>query len=224
MHRDEYMSMVGAFLWLANVTRFEIGYIAAQLARFVSNPGRVHFKAAVRVLIYLTSTSEKAFVIKPDIYRPQLRIFVDSNWGTRFSVSGALFEFMGVIIHWFSKTQRSVSMSSTEAEYFAACVAARDGIFFRDLLADLGYMQTSPTPIRSDNKGVSDLSFDPVAFKKTKHILRAAEFLRDEVAKRRFIVVWISGEDNVADLLTKAVQIAVFRHLIRLAYSLTRIS
>ena len=38
VHRDEYMSMVGAFLWLANVTRFEIGYIAAQLARhFLTN-------------------------------------------------------------------------------------------------------------------------------------------------------------------------------------------
>lgn len=58
-HHDECMYMVGAFLWLAIVTRFEIGYITAQLAYFVSNPGRIHFKAAVRELVHLTYTFER---------------------------------------------------------------------------------------------------------------------------------------------------------------------
>lgn len=48
-------------------------------------------------------------------------------------------------------------MSSTEAESLAACVAARDIHFMRDLLADLGNVQTSPTPFCSDDKGVSDI-------------------------------------------------------------------
>ena len=212
-HREVYMSLVGAFLWLANMTRFELGYISSQLARFVSNPARVHFQAALRVLIYLQGSKDRVLTFSPCAARPVLRSYVDSDWGTRFSISGAAFEFMGTLVHWFSKTQRSVSMSSTEAEYFAACVATREILFFRDLLADLGYMQTSPTPLRSDNKGVSDLSFDPVAFKKTKHILRAAEFLRDAVTRRKVLVSWLSSVDNIADLFTKPVALAVFRHL-----------
>lgn len=213
-HRETYMSLVGAFLWLANVTRFELSFISSQLARFVSNPGRIHFQAALRVLIYLQCSKDRSLSIRPHATLPVLRVFVDSNWGTRFSVSAAIFDFMGTVVHWLSKTQRSVSMSSTEAEFFAACVAARDVLFLRDLLADLGYLQTSPTPLRSDNKSVSDLSFDPVAFKKTKHILRAAEFLRDIVSRRQLVITWMSGADNVADLLTKAVTLPVFRHLI----------
>mmetsp|Transcript_32987 Transcript_32987/g.75793 ORF Transcript_32987/g.75793 Transcript_32987/m.75793 type:complete len:278 (-) Transcript_32987:180-1013(-) len=172
-YRETYMSLVGAYLWLANVTRFEIAYVAAQLARFVSNPARSHFTAAIRVLSYLRTTANQALTLTPTrATGPDLRVFVDSSWGTRFSVSGAVFEFKGAVVHWFSKTQRSVSMSSTEAEYFAASMATRDALFLRDLLADFGYMQTYPTPLRTDNKGVVDLSFDPVAFKKTKHILR----------------------------------------------------
>lgn len=217
-YREAYMSLVGAYLWLANMTRFELGYVAAQLARFVSNPSRVHFKAAIRVLVYLRTTKARALVLTPlRDSPPNLRVFVDSSWGTRFSVSGAVFEFMGAIVHWFSKTQRSVSMSSTEAEYFAASLAARDTLFLRDLLEDLNLVQNYPTPMRSDNKGVAELSFDPVAFKKTKHILRAAEFLRDLVARRKVDISWLSGADNVADLLTKLVTVGVFRHLFSLA-------
>lgn len=38
-YREVYMSLVGAYLWLSNVSRPELCYISAQLARFVSNPG-----------------------------------------------------------------------------------------------------------------------------------------------------------------------------------------
>ena len=40
-------------------------------------------------------------------------------------------------------------------------------------------------------------------FKKTKHILRAAEFLRDLVLRRVFVLKHISGVSNPADVMTK---------------------
>lgn len=57
-------------------------------------------------------------------------------------------------------------------------------MFVRELASDLNVKITGPTVIRTDNKGVVDLSLDPVAFKKTKHILRAAHFVRDLVLRR----------------------------------------
>jgi hypothetical protein len=67
---------------------------------------------------------------------------------------------------------------------------------------------------------VVDLSFDPAAFKKTKHILRAAEFVRDRVLRAYVALIWISGADNIADLFTKAVSLPIFRHLLKLDGSL----
>lgn len=221
-HRSDYMSLVGAFLWLANVTRPELAYVAGQLARFVSNPGMVHYRAALRVLVYLKGNPSKDLMFSPS---PHLgfRAYVDSDWAHRFSVSGGIMEYMGCPIQWFSKMQRSVSMSSTEAEYFATCLAAKEVVYFRELLADFGRVQTGPTVILTDNKGVVDLSVDPVAFKKTKHILRAAQYVRDLCARRVIVLKWVSSSHNVADICTKAVPLATFRVLIDLLGHLTSI-
>ena len=117
-------------------------------------------------------------------------------------------------MHWFAKTQRSVSLSSTEAEFFAAMVAARDAIWVREVLEDLGVDLKGATLMRSDNKSVIDLAVDAIAFKKTKHIMRAANYLRD-LQDRLFIrLTWISGKSNPADLFTKPVDIATFRVLL----------
>ena len=107
-------------------------------------------------------------------------------------------------------------MSSTEAEYFAMCAAAKEILFFRDLLLDLHLHLHGPTCMATDNKSVVDLAFDPVAFKKTKHILRAAEFVRDLTLRRVLDLKWISGQSNPADLLTKPFALAHFRKLITL--------
>ena len=54
-----------------------------------------------------------------------------------------------------------------------------------------------------------------VAFKKTKHILRAAEFLRDLVSRGVISVEHLPGVVMIADLLTKAVSRAIFTGLIK---------
>ena len=106
-----------------------------------------------------------------------------------------------------------MSLSSAEAEYYAAMTAARDVLHYRDLASDFGHLQHGATSMHSDSKSAIDMSLDPVAFKKTKHIMRAAHFLRDLVARRFIAMLKVPGEENVADLLTKPVQLPVFRKL-----------
>ena len=60
------------------------------------------------------------------------------------------------------------------------------------------------------------MAFDPISFKKTKHILRAAEFLRDLVAREVVLLKHVPGSTMVADLLTKAVSRVVFIALLKL--------
>jgi hypothetical protein len=119
--------------------------------------------------------------------------------------------------------QKSVSLSSAEAEYFGAMMAARDLIFVRDLLTELAIPLEGPSVMWSDSKSAVDMSRDPVAFKMTKHILRAAEFLRDLVARLVIEVRHLSGRVMIADLLTKAVARVIYHELLRLfdAYSAT---
>ena len=74
--------------------------------------------------------------------------------------------------------------------------------------------------IRTDSEGCVDLSYDPVSFRKTKHILRDAEGLRDCVARMIFVMVHIQGTTNLADILTKAQSVKVFRDLMALYFEL----
>ena len=92
-----------------------IAYSASQLARFMTNPGPSHFKAVIRVLIYVRDTTDRALVMQPKPDR-NLESYVDSNWATQFSCSGGMFFFYGCLFHWFSKMQRSVTLSSAEAD------------------------------------------------------------------------------------------------------------
>ena len=217
--RDAYMAIVGGLLWLANMTRVDIAYSASQLARFMSNPGPSHFKAAIRVLVYLRDTADRALVMRPDPVRG-LESFVDSSWATKFSCSGGMFFYYGCLFHWFSKMQRSVTLSSAEAEFFGAMLAAKGGYLHSRGAAHRPRhpCRDAPSVIKCDSKSAVGMAFDPVAFKKTKHILRAAEFLRDLVAREVVSVEHLPGAVMLADILTKAASRAVFVELVRMTH------
>ena len=89
-------------------------------------------------------------------------------------------------------------------------------IFSREILVDLGIDLGGPSIISSDSKSAVDMAYDAIAFKKTKHILRAAEFLRDLVAREVLLLRHVAGRVMIADLLTKAVSRAIFVVLIAL--------
>ena len=74
----------------------------------------------------------------------------------------------------------------------------------------------TPSLLLCDSKSAVDMAYDPVAFKKTKHILRAAEFLRDTVCKLHVIVKHLPGSNMLADMLTKALPRPRFLEMVKL--------
>lgn len=94
-HCEAYiMSLVGAYHQLSSMIRYEVG---SQLALFVSYPALFHSQVALGVLVDIQSSKDRVF--SPCASHPVLRAHADSHWNTRFSVSGAAFEFMGGLIH-----------------------------------------------------------------------------------------------------------------------------
>ena len=119
-----------------------------------------------------------------------------------------------VSCRWWTRRQKSVSASTSEAEFFAASLASREGVWVRDLLADIGLGVTRPTPLYLDSKNAIDLTNDPVSFKLTKHILRHAYELRDRVAREVFRPEFVETEKQLADILTKALRSGVHLELV----------
>ena len=163
----------------------------------------------------IAGTKSRKLSFSPDPALP-LQVYVDSNWSSSFSSSGGFLFFFGCPFAWFAKTQKSVSLSTAEAEYSGAMLAAKEAIFAREELIDLGFAPNGPTTIFSDSKSAVDMAFDPVAFKNTKHILRAAQFLRDLVARLVVTMEHIAGTEMIADMLTKPLGRVLFVRLLSL--------
>ena len=166
-----------------------------------------------RVLAYIHPTRTHGLLYKPTSDPSGLVVYSDADWSTRFSTSGCVVFYHGCAIHWHTRLQRSVSHSTAEAEYIAASMAARETIFLRELLVDLGVHAKGPTVMYLDSKSAIDMAFDPVAFKKTKHILRDAEYLRDMVAREAFRPQHVTSAEQRADVFTKQLMRHAFNTL-----------
>ena len=157
----------------------------------------------LRALSYLNLTRDRHLCLSPKADSTPLEVYSDASWTADNSVSGGSVYYLGCLVAWWTRRQKSVSSSSAQAEYFAAATASREGVYIRDLLEDIGRPTTGPTPLLLDSQSAVELTYDPVAFKKTKHILRAANELRDRVARDVFRTEYVPAADQLADVLTK---------------------
>ena len=70
-------------------------------------------------------------------------------------MGGFIIYCMGVPIHWKSKGQKSVALSSSEAEYVALSEAAKEVKFIYQVLISLNFMVKLPIIVNVDNLGPS---------------------------------------------------------------------
>jgi hypothetical protein len=71
----------------------------------------------------------------------QLHGFTDFDWAgsaeDRKSTSGMCFSLGSAMISWGNKKQKSVALSTTEAEYMSSYEACTEAIWLRKLISDL---------------------------------------------------------------------------------------
>jgi hypothetical protein len=119
-------------------------------------------------------------------------------------VTGYVFLLAGGAISWQSKKQKTVALSSTEAEYMAAAQSTKEALWWRSTIQGLGYSIDQPTPLYCDNQGAIALAKNPEHHNRTKHIDIQYHFIRERVADHSVRLVFVGSEDMIADALTKA--------------------
>jgi hypothetical protein len=125
-------------------------------------------------------------------------------------------------VSWSSKRQSTVATSSTEAEYIGQYNGAREAIWIRSFLRELGYRDLikEPLVIKADNTGAESLSRDPTIHSRAKHLDVAYHWQRQQVERKALHFVDIPSKENGADGLTKpqATQLyRTFKDLIRMS-------
>ena len=88
--------------------------------------------------------------------------------------------------------------------------AAKEGVFQRRFLEELGLGSTAPTSLATDNKAARDLAFNPEHHNRTKHVERRHFYVRDMVEKFELTVPFVGTADNTSDFFTKCLNASRF--------------
>jgi Reverse transcriptase (RNA-dependent DNA polymerase) len=203
-----YLEAIGSLMYLMLGTRPDLGYAVGLLSRFSASPSKKHWEAVLRVFKYLKGSKELELVYKRGD-TSQLVGYSDADYAgdlsDRKSTSGYLTMFIGGAIQWSSKKQKTVALSTMEAEYIALSECIREVQYERKLLEELGKTQGCTTPVKCDNQStIITATQDGNVHDRSKHFDIKYHYVREKVKEEIVKISYIRSEDNVSDILTKA--------------------
>lgn len=200
-----YLEAVGSLLYLVQGTRPDLAFSVSYVSRFNLRHGAAHWTAVKRIFRYLRGTIDLRIKYTNDI--DQIHGFVDADWAAdvdeRRSCSGWVFKLAGGAVSWLSKRQKTVALSTTEAEYMAMSSAAQEIEWLRQFLRQ--FCAVDGVTLHGDNQGAMDISRVEAFRQNTKHISIRHHFIREKVANGTIILKYVPTENNISDCLTKGV-------------------
>jgi hypothetical protein len=141
-------------------------------------------------------------------------LYTDSDWAgdkdDRKSVSGFMLFLNGVLIAWRSKSQKTVALSSSEAEFYACGEAVKEIPFVVQLLLFLGVPVTLPVEVWVDNIGAIFMSENASSSTRTRHMDMRFRYIEQLQNDGLIKVKFVPSLSNVSDLETKNVNGEIF--------------
>nr|GEU55910.1 zf-CCHC domain-containing protein/UBN2 domain-containing protein [Tanacetum cinerariifolium] len=102
--------------------------------------------------------------------------------------------------------QTALAIYTTKAKYVSAGKACQQALWMKQAIIDYD-IRLDDVSIMCDNKGVIDLSENPVQHSRTKHIEMRHHFLCDNVQKGHISIEKVLFVDNIADILMKPLNV-----------------
>eukprot|EP00435_Cladocopium_sp_Y103_P033238 s948_g8.t1 len=213
----EYRSLVGIAMYMSQ-ERFDVQFATKSLAASLKSPTRQSWSDLGRLVGYLKFSERFALKmartrkgasfqdawhgVETENQNNLIETFSDSDWSGR-STSSAIHALNGVVIWSTSRTQKCISLSSTEAKWYAATSGVCDGLFIHHILSFLCDSEVGPLVLFTDNSAVRMLS-KKLGAGRLRHIKGRLLWLQEKVLAGDLIIKQIKTVYNVADLNTKA--------------------
>jgi transposase InsO family protein len=210
-----YRSIVGALLYVACATRWDIAYNVAYLCRFLNAYNETHWTAVKHLLRYLKGTRHHTILYSRDqMVGPASLVpvgYSDADWAgdksDRKSISAYVFLLAGGPIAWSSRKQSTVSTSSCEAELYALSHATLQALYIRRYLEPLQISTATPITLYCDSQSalaVSEREQRRSFHSRLKHLNVRHLHIADNVEKGLIRPDYCPTKEMIADPLTKA--------------------
>jgi hypothetical protein len=209
-----YRSAVGSLLYLIKYSRPDIANTVRELSKCMDKATPAAFKEMKRVMRFVAGTKEYGLKLEPHspnatTFSWNMVVYTDSAWAgdkdTRRSVSGYVLFLSTVPLMWKSKSQQGVSLSSSEAEYYAMAEAVKDVKFLVHRLQAIGIKVEMPITLKVDNIGAIFMAENLNTNSHTKHIDTRFHFVCEYIEEGGIKIVFAKTEDNKADSFTNNV-------------------
>ena len=238
-----YRGVIGSLMYLMVGTRPDIAVAVSELSRYLEKPSIEHVIAANRVLRYLVGTKDYKLLFDGNLPLQPVA-YADADYAndqeTRRSTSGYLIQSCGGSVIWKTKTQPTVALSTTEAEYYSASFCCQEICWVTECLKEIGFkfgetvmsghsrnidvIQTHPlelihypTILHEDNQACIAIAKNPERHARTKHIEVKYHFIRDLVENGSVKLTYCNTVNQTADMFTKPLAFPDFnRHRISL--------
>ncbi|XP_048227237.1 uncharacterized mitochondrial protein AtMg00810-like [Ricinus communis] len=193
-----YRQIVGSLIYLT-LTRPYVTFVVGVVSRFMQNLKKPHLEAVRRILKYIRGTLDLGIFYRNGV-PCKLEGYYDADYerdcDTRRSTTGYVFSLGSGVITWCSKRQPIVSLSTTEAEYRAATMAAQESTWLVLLMENLHQPVDYAVPIYCDNQSSISLVENPGFHVRTKHVEVQYHFIREKVLVGEIKVLQKEGAEE----------------------------
>ena len=185
----------------------------------MANPSKDHLKALDIIWAYLLNTKDYGLEYNFQSTPLNLVGYSDADCGgdsiSRRSTTGIIF-LLGtnkdkpIALNWLSKLQKTVALSSCEAEYMALKEAVKENLYLNNLIKELPYyirdlFDKEIKTIYTDSQSAIELAKNPLYHARTKHVDIRYHFVREKVLSNEIILKYHPTQSLLADGLTKPI-------------------
>jgi hypothetical protein len=173
----KYRSGVGMLLYLTKYSRPNISNIVCKLSKCMNAASWGSYQELLRIIKLIDDTKSFGMKVMPKFendFSWNLKAFCDSDWAgdpeTRVSVTVFVNYLLNVPVCWRSKSQKGVTLSSTDAEYVAISEAVKEVKFIYYLLCDFHIKVNLPIIIKTNNIGAIFMAENSSTGVRTRHV------------------------------------------------------
>ncbi|GJS39818.1 retrovirus-related pol polyprotein from transposon TNT 1-94 [Tanacetum coccineum] len=197
--------MVGTLMYLT-ASRPDLTFVVCMCARYQAKPTEKHLHAVKRIFKYLRGTVNRGLWY-PKNSSIALIAYVNADHAgcqdTRRSTSRSMQLLGDRLVSWSSKRQKSVVISSTEAEYIALSGYCAQVLWMRSQLTDYG-LGFNKISMYCDKKSAVALYYNNVQHSRSKYIDVRFHFIKEQVENEVVKLYFVNTEYQLANIFTKA--------------------
>ncbi|XP_022893597.1 uncharacterized protein LOC111408063 [Olea europaea var. sylvestris] len=210
MEIDRYQRLVGKLIYLSH-TRPDITFAVSMVSQHMHSPKEADLEAVYKILRCLKGNPGKGLFFEKN-NRRGVEIFKDADWAgsteDRSTTSYCTFVW-GNLVTW-SKKQKVVARSSTEAEFRTVAQGIYEGLWIKKLLEELNVKVELPIKLYCDNKAAINISLNPVQHDRAKHVEVDRHFIKEKVEDEIICMTYVPTKEQTADIFTKGLPKQVF--------------